>query len=82
MVPPSPSSQSSDRLASAISREEVLARLRDPAFLLVNVLPRIAYDEAHIAGSLNLPLSEIDARARVVIPDLARDIAVYCGGPT
>lgn len=66
--------------ATEISRDEILRRLRDPSLVLVNVLPREAFAEAHIPGSLSLPVGEIPARAGEVLPDLGREIAVYCAG--
>jgi rhodanese-related sulfurtransferase len=65
-----------------ISREELLRRLHDPTLAVVNVLPRPAFEEAHIAGSVSLPVADIPSRAREVLPELSREIAVYCGGPT
>ena len=67
---------------STISREEIAARLQDRTLAIVNVMPKATYDDGHIAGSLNLPVAEIEARARRVIPDLAQEIAIYCMGPT
>jgi rhodanese-related sulfurtransferase len=65
--------------AAEISREEILRRLKDPALVLVNVLPRAAFVQQRIPGSVNLPVADIPARAREVLPDPAREIAVYCG---
>ena len=65
-----------------ISREEVRSRLKDPRLLLLNVLPRAAFEEARIPGSVNLPVAEIPSKARAILPDPLREIAVYCGGPT
>ena len=65
-----------------ISREEVVRRLRDPSWVLLNVLPKEAFEEARIPGSLNLPVAEVTQRARQVIPDIAQEVAVYCGGFT
>ena len=64
------------------SHEDLRARGSDPQLVIVNVLPRAAFEEARIPGSLHLPVDEIPARARTVVPDLRREIAVYCGGPT
>jgi rhodanese-related sulfurtransferase len=68
--------------AAEISREELAARLGDPSLAIVNVLPREAFEEARIPGSRSLPLADIPARAREVLPDERQEIAVYCGGPT
>jgi rhodanese-related sulfurtransferase len=65
-----------------ISREEILRRLHDPSLGIVDVLPAAAYAERHIAGALNLPVAESRERARAVLPDPGRAIAVYCGGWT
>ena len=65
-----------------ISREELLARLHDPTLTIVNVLPRAAWAEQRIPGSLSLPLAEIPGRASLLLPDTQSDIAVYCAGPT
>jgi rhodanese-related sulfurtransferase len=61
-----------------ISREELWQRLRDPSLTLVDVLAEDAYAGSHIPGALSLPVAEIPARAREVLPDRAAEIAVYC----
>lgn len=65
-----------------ISRDELRARLRDRSLIIVDVLPKEAYAEAHIPGAVSLPVAEIEAKARQVIPNLTQEIVVYCGGPT
>jgi rhodanese-related sulfurtransferase len=65
-----------------ISREELRTRLRDRSLIIVDVLPKEAYAEAHIPGAVSLPVAEIEAKARQVIPNLTQEIVVYCGGPT
>ena len=65
-----------------ISRQELVARLRDPSLIIVNVLAREAWKARRIAGSISLPLADIPARAAEVLPDRDADIAVYCASPT
>ncbi len=65
-----------------IGREELRARLADPRFVVLNVLPRAAFDEAHIPGSLSLPLDDVPLRAATLLPDRRAAIAVHCAGPT
>lgn len=65
-----------------ISREEILARLHDPALLLVNVMPKETFEAGHIPRSINLPVAEIENCAPRVLPDMTWEIAVYCAGPT
>jgi rhodanese-related sulfurtransferase len=65
-----------------IQQSELAARLYDPRLALVNVLPRESFAGGRIPGSLSLPVPEIDDRARTVLPDPDREVAVYCGGPS
>ena len=75
-------SQAPDSVSSPdvpeISREELLQRLHDPSLVLVDVLPKDAYAAGHIPGALSLPVAEIPARAREVLPHRTAEIAVYC----
>lgn len=72
----------SQEVGNQIAREEIVARLNDPSLLLVNVMPKEAFEEGHIPRSLNLPLAEIETKARQVFPEIGRELVVYCGGPT
>ena len=65
-----------------ISRDEILSRLQDPAFALVNVMPKETFEAGHIPHSINLPVADIETKARQIFPHVAREIAVYCMGPT
>ena len=65
-----------------ISRDELRARLRDRSLIILDVLPKEAYAEAHIPGAVSLPVAEIEAKARQAISKLTQEIVVYCGGPT
>jgi len=67
---------------SAISLDEIAARLEDRALVILNVMPKETYADGHIPGSVNLPVAEIEAKARKLISNLAQEIAVYCAGPT
>ncbi len=62
-----------------ISRDELRDRLHDSSLTIVDVLPEASYVEAHIPGALSLPLEQVTARARELLPDPAAEIAVYCG---
>jgi len=61
-----------------ITREELLRRLHDPSLTIVDALPRASYEEGHIPGAINLPVAEVEARARTLLPDPAAEIVVYC----
>jgi rhodanese-related sulfurtransferase len=65
-----------------VTRDEVAARLHDPALTIVNVLPREAWKNRRIRGSISLPLADIPSRAAAVLPDRDAEIAVYCASPT
>jgi ArsR family transcriptional regulator len=65
-----------------ISREEILARLRDRALAIVNVMPVESFNAGHIPGSLNLPVADIQTKARQLLSNFHQEIAVYCAGPT
>jgi rhodanese-related sulfurtransferase len=71
----------SQEVTKQIAREEIVARLNDPSLLLVNVMPKEAFEEGHIPRSLNLPLAEIETKARQVFPEIGRELVIYCGGP-
>jgi rhodanese-related sulfurtransferase len=64
--------------AQDISRDELKRRLHDPSLLVVDVLPRESYAAHHIPGAINLPLAEVESRARELLPDLTAELAVYC----
>jgi len=69
-------------VAPSVTREEIARRAGQAGFVLVDVLAPESYATAHLPGARSLPLAELPARARSVLPDLASDIVVYCGGPT
>src|SRR5215217_7254808 len=46
----------------AISRDELLKRLRASDVVLVDVRPAEEFDAGHIDGALSIPLDELDAR--------------------
>lgn len=60
-----------------VDRHEVLRLKEEEDARLVDALPREEHDDYHIAGSLNLPLSELTRR---LVAGLPRDgaIVVYC----
>jgi rhodanese-related sulfurtransferase len=67
---------------ATIARDEILARLQDRALAIVDVLPPESYKAGHIPGSINLPVAEIETKARQFLSNLEQEIAIYCAGPT
>lgn len=63
-----------------ISTEELHAlRQSEAKFLLVDVLPKIIYDDAHIPGSINIPFESIRTAPNLP-PDKDMLIVFYCMG--
>lgn len=66
-----------------ISRDELKQKIdRKDDFLLVETLPKTAYDHAHLPGAINLPPDQVSVLAPKLLPDKNGDIVVYCGSPT
>jgi rhodanese-related sulfurtransferase len=65
-----------------ISREEILARLENRALVILNVMPKETFADGYIPGSINLPVAEVEAKARQLISNFNQEIAVYCAGAT
>jgi rhodanese-related sulfurtransferase len=62
---------------TAIDRHEV-QRLVDAGAQLVEVLPRVEYDEEHLPGAVPLPLRHLDAASAAATLDRSRPVVVYC----
>jgi rhodanese-related sulfurtransferase len=80
---PSPSSEAAKAFTPGLlmTREELRSRLNDASLVIVNVLPKEAFRAEHISRSISLPVAEINDRARLVLPDVAPEICVYCASP-
>ncbi len=61
---------------------ELAARVNDRSLTIVDVLPATAYQQGHIPGAVNLPLTEVAERAFEVLPDRHAELAIYCAGFT
>jgi rhodanese-related sulfurtransferase len=62
----------------AISREELVKRLRGNEVVLVDVRPSEEFDAAHIDGAVSIPLDELDERLSELPAD--SEIVAYCRG--
>ena len=70
-------------MEATISRDELKLKLaRQDKFLLVETLPRTAYQHAHLPGAINLPPDQVTQLASTLLPDKTADIVVYCTKPT
>lgn len=62
-----------------IPREELLSRVKDGLVTLIDVRPAEEYSAGHVAGALNIPLSELEYRLKDF--DTTHEIVAYCRGP-
>jgi len=63
----------------AVSREELLDRLRCGAVTLIDVRPEDEFAHGHLPGALNIPLGRLELRLAELPPD--REVVAYCRGP-
>jgi rhodanese-related sulfurtransferase len=69
-------------MVRTISRDELHAKIeRGDKFQLVETLPKVAYEHAHLPGAINLPPDRIKDAAEF-LPDKTAEIIVYCASPT
>ena len=62
-----------------VSRSELLDRLRAGAATVLDVRPEDEFEQGHLPGALNIPLSQLERRLAELPPD--REIVAYCRGP-
>ena len=62
-----------------ISREELIARLKERSVTVLDVRPEHEFALGHLPGAINVPMQELDRR----LSDLPkrREIVAYCRGP-
>ena len=69
-------------MVEIISRAELKAKIdRRDHFFLVETLPEIAYQHAHLPGAINLPPDKLKELATRLLPDKNAEIVVYCASP-
>jgi rhodanese-related sulfurtransferase len=64
-------------MPTSIDRDEVRRLVDRENAQLVEVLPAADYAKEHISGAVNVPLKELDQRARREL-DRERPVIVYC----
>jgi len=62
-----------------VSRTELLERLRAGSATVLDVRPEDEFEQGHLPGALNIPLSQLERRLAQLPPD--REIVAYCRGP-
>ena len=63
----------------AISRAELVARLKRGDLVVLDVRPHAEFHAGHIAGARSVPLSELRRNLRALPKDVA--VVAYCRGP-
>jgi len=63
----------------AVSREELIARLRDSLVTVLDVRPEDEFALGHLPGALNIPLGKLQHRLGELPVD--REVIAYCRGP-
>jgi rhodanese-related sulfurtransferase/DNA-binding transcriptional ArsR family regulator len=62
-----------------VSREDLMARLRDGLVTVLDVRPEDEFGLGHLPGALNVPLSALERHLAELPRD--REIVAYCRGP-
>jgi rhodanese-related sulfurtransferase len=62
-----------------ISRGELLDRLRRGSATVLDVRPEDEFQQGHVPGALNIPLSQLERRLAELPAD--REVVAYCRGP-
>lgn len=63
----------------AVSRKELLRRMRDGLVTVIDTRPTEEFSAGHISGAINLPLAELKRRLREL--PRGQEIVAYCRGP-
>jgi ArsR family transcriptional regulator len=63
----------------AVSREELLERVRLGTATALDVRPADEYADGHVAGAVNIPLAQLERRLAELPGD--QEIVAYCRGP-
>jgi len=62
-----------------VSRDDLLARLRNDLVAVVDVRPEDEFALGHLPGALNIPLAELERRLGEL--PKSREVIAYCRGP-
>lgn len=63
----------------AVSRDDLLAGLREGTVALLDVRPQEEYQAGHLPDAINIPLNELETMLDALPRD--REIVAYCRGP-
>lgn len=69
-------------MVTPITRDEVRARIDAGNVVVVEALPAMNYNDAHLPGALHMPHDQVDELAPRLLPDRSAEVIVYCAsGP-
>jgi rhodanese-related sulfurtransferase len=72
-----------NNMVNTISRDDLQKKIEDKdLFHLVETLPKISYEHAHLPGAINIPSDQVRELAPKLLPDKHAEIVVYCASPT
>jgi ArsR family transcriptional regulator len=63
----------------AVTRDELLRRLREDSVTLLDVRPEDEFAMGHLPGAINIPLKELARKLRLLAK--CKEIVAYCRGP-
>lgn len=64
---------------TSIDRDQLRRMMQEQAVTVVEVLDKDQYDEFHIPGAINVPLSgDFSSEIEQAVPDKSEPVAVYC----
>jgi rhodanese-related sulfurtransferase len=70
-------------MVKTISRNELNEKIeRGDSLMLLETLPAMAYQHAHLPGAINMPPDQVKQLAAKLLPDKHAEIVVYCASPT
>jgi rhodanese-related sulfurtransferase len=64
-----------------MSREELLARMKEGSAMLIDVRPKEEFEQGHLPGAVSVPLSDIDKWAKTAKVPKKKRVIAYCRGP-
>ena len=67
------------RMVEPVRMDELLERIRSGGVALVDARPEGEFLAGHIAGAVNVPVEELEARLHVL--PMEQEVIVYCRGP-
>jgi rhodanese-related sulfurtransferase/DNA-binding transcriptional ArsR family regulator len=62
-----------------VPARELLERVKQDLVTVLDVRPREEFDAGHVAGAINIPLSQLEQHLQQFSPD--QEIVAYCRGP-